>query len=317
MPTRLVLHVGLPKCGSTTLQDGLNASADALAAHNISFARLRPIKFVQTLASGERPKRWAETVGEELSDVVIFSSEFLCTLSPSGIEGFIKAIDQPVESVTVVFILRPLEEWTLSRMNQRAQALPGRDAATEFNAEGQIEVGLDVGDLDVWLSTWSAWVHEQSDQRDLLLLPLVGERPLARRFLDALNLADVELESQALEQWSNRSVSARAIELIDVAKEMGDFLSSRQGLDSIRDDPEAFGYLKRIIMLAKQWDRPADEKPSAAAVRSANKAAGKLRLALEANVAEPLLGEVLALVGTRAQSKRARKAKLTEAELHA
>jgi len=195
-------------------------------------------------------------------------------------------------------------------MNQRAQALPVRPTAVR-DSEG-VEVGLDVGDLDIWLSVWSSWVSEQPAERELILLPLVGEEPLATRFLESLGLEQVELDPKALEIWTNKSVSKGALDLIEIARQMGDFLSARQGIESIRDDPDAFNYIKRIIAMAKQWDRPADERPSPTAVRRANKAAGRLRLALEEVLEEPLRSEVLALVGSRTAARRARKLKAAE-----
>ncbi|MDO8732945.1 MAG: hypothetical protein Q7L55_10320 [Actinomycetota bacterium] len=309
MPKRLILHVGLPKCGSTSLQDGFARSTEILAAHDVSFVRLRPTKLVQTLASGQRPRLWPDIIGEDPAEVVILSSEFLCTLDPAGIDGLMNGIAHHFDSITVVFVLRLLEDWTLSRMNQRAQALPARPSQQKSE---QLDVQLDVGDLDVWLNVWSTWAYEQSAERDIVLLPLVGEEPLAQRFLAALGLAHVEFDPQALGMWSNRSVSTRALDLIEITRKLGDLLSARQGLDSIRSDAESYDYIKRIIALAKQWDRPVDERPSPKAVREANKAAGRLRLALEETLEEPLRSEVLALVGTRAASRRARKIKAAE-----
>lgn len=313
MDRTLVLHVGLPKCGSTSLQDAMAESAALLAESNIHFIRLRPIKLINTLAAGQRQETWSKLLGEEPPSLVVVSSEYLCTLTPGGIDGLLAPIAGLFTRIHVVFVLRTLDDWVLSRLNQRAQGLPGGhidpDADGGLDADSPfLRVGLDVGDPDEWLATWSEWA-DADDSRDLTVIPLVAGEPLPQRFLDAIDRPDVELPAAAAQTWSNRSVDDHALELIARMHDLAELLRVRQELASIREDNDAFTLIKQVISLAKKWDRPPGVKPSPQSLRSAAKIANGIRDRLAIRLQEPLLTEVAAIIGTRESSKRERKLK--------
>lgn len=317
MDRTLVLHVGLPKCGSTSLQDAMADCADILSENDIAFIRLRPIKLINTLASGQRQETWPKLLGDEPPSLVVLSSEYLCTLTPAGIEGLLAPIADQFARIRVVFVLRSLDDWVLSRLNQRAQGLPGGHG--DLDSEGLVDpdsplqgVGLDVGDPDEWLATWSEWVASDNS-RDLVVIPLLGDAPLPQRFLAAIERPDVELPAAAARTWSNRSVDDNALELIARMHVLAELLRERAELSSIRDDTEAFTLIKQVISLAKKWDRPADVKPNPQSLRSAAKIANGIRDRLAERLPEPLLTDVLEIIGTRESSRRERKLKTRQA----
>lgn len=293
MARTLVLHVGLPKCGSTTLQDAMAESHEVLGAHGLRFIRLRPTKLINALATGERADQWPGILGEDPPQTVVLSSEFLCTLPREGITGLLRGLSTGFRRFHVVFVLRDLDDWVLSRLNQKAQGLPSGPA----DADAGTAVGFDIGDPDAWLATWADWVAAAPKSRNLTVLPLLGDPSLPERFLAAIGRPDIPLAASATGVWANRSIDDRALDLIATTKDLAELLRERQGLGSIREDDDVFVHVKRIISLAKAWERPAGAPRSARSVAQAEAEADIIRERIQATLPEPLRSEVLALVG--------------------
>jgi hypothetical protein len=293
MARTLVLHVGLPKCGSTTLQDAMAASGDVLAEHGVRFVRLRPTKLINALAAGERTDEWPAILGPDLPPTVVLSSEFLCTLPREGIAGLLAGLPGGFRRFHVVFVLRDLDDWVLSRLNQQAQGLPGG----ADDPDAPVAVGMDVGDPDSWLATWARWVAAGPKSRTLTVLPLLGDRSLPERFLAAIGRPDVPLAKAATRLWSNRSIDDRALDLIATTQDLAELLRKRNDLASIREDDDVFLHVKRIISLAKAWERPAGAPRSARSVAQAEAEADVIRERIQATLPDPLREEVLGIVG--------------------
>ena len=292
MTRRLIVHVGLPKCGSTTLQDALQLAHPQLSANGISAERLRPIKYVQRLAANDSSKLWSQLSLRNCAENVIYSSEYLCSLDATSIEVFMSKASANFDEVTVVFVLRPIKDWVRSRMHQKAQGLP-----PTYQAIGLPPIGLEVGSPDSWLKAWSEWVYQRPAVRQLRLLPLTGPLPLPRRFLNEVGFHDVDLPPLAQNMWSNQRIDPRGLELIRVFQELATATSKRLEIDSIRSDKELFSLIKQGITLAKTWPSTSSAEDDSATTAEIQVAANRIRDGMLQIAHEPLRREIFSLMG--------------------
>jgi hypothetical protein len=109
--TKVFIHVGPHKTGSTYLQKQLRTNAEVLASHGVTYPDLRSPLFGHGRLA-RRLRGWGPAVTRaELSalmdrEALVLSSENLVLLSPSQLGTFADLLDGA--SVTVVFVLRSL-----------------------------------------------------------------------------------------------------------------------------------------------------------------------------------------------------------------
>lgn len=226
MTRQVFLHVGLPKTGTTFLQDALWANKVALGERGLLVpGRHRRRHLLASLDLREDPKLakrpghvaqpWRDLVEEVLvweGDSAVLSHEFFGAASEAQVRRAVESFPNSVLHVVVTaremvgLGLSRWQEWVKNGGQDSIDDYPGTDVYHPTD-----EWGWGSFDLAAILDRWGSVVpHER-----IHVLPLVaGARPeeLWERFLSVLGVAPEGLP--AAERPSNRSLGLVEVELL-------------------------------------------------------------------------------------------------------
>jgi hypothetical protein len=131
-PTRLVLHVGLPKTGSCALQMWCHRNRDGLRRRGVHFPRTGAVPKHQFLVyglHGNRLDRLHDTLAASEADTILLSSEGLSNglydFRPAALESFRRITRD--HDVTVFVIARDATAWTRSYYKQLVITAPSAE----------------------------------------------------------------------------------------------------------------------------------------------------------------------------------------------
>ena len=131
----IIVHIGLPKCGSTTLQTFLDSNSEALSALSIDYPRLgRGVRKAHHNLAHELKGRASRFdpqkggVAEMVShlratshETTIISSESFAPCSAAGVAQFGEALSQVGQPVRVILIVRNLVDIAPSSYNEKVR----------------------------------------------------------------------------------------------------------------------------------------------------------------------------------------------------
>ena len=220
MAKRLFLHVGMPKCATTSIQAYLAAHANDLAARglNYTFAPGEQIPeqgnashLANALITGDTRRGW------KLLDYflrpegnVILSSEYLFGVSRGAVaEELIARIRQAGFDVCVICYFRRQDLWIESDYKQHVKS--GADWRRGIVALLNERVEKQVLNYNAMLMNWARFVGHDN----VLAVPLRPEQGpdyAVRRFLEALDVADMLPQGSAGPKHHNVSPPTGLIE---------------------------------------------------------------------------------------------------------
>lgn len=155
---RLILHIGMPKAGSTAIQSALRAASQAGLLKQVVYPVLSQKATPDAVESGEAARLYTAAIHEDfrkgdhsrleaavdtlVKDLpaddrpVLFSSETLWVLPEAAMTKIFDAFRARGFAPEVVAVVRRVDEWWFSAMSQNARSGTLHKMAAEGNARG-------------------------------------------------------------------------------------------------------------------------------------------------------------------------------------
>ncbi|WP_299650322.1 hypothetical protein [uncultured Jannaschia sp.] len=241
---KVIVHIGMPKCGSTTIQNWLNENAEALAARGIAYDNASMPGYPVTIAhqgikicqndllgavvenptirrahnifSLEDQRRFARKFSEYFGNLVrkrkestfVVSSEYLGanTKTPKGVRALESWLGQYFDDIRYLVYFRRQEDWLASSYSERIKR--GVTQTLSEMIEGDAKQN--------WFRRAAIWGNTVGDDRvDVRLLEpdfLIGGDLLE----DFANRIGTTAEGLATPQRQNESLTAAGAEYLRV-----------------------------------------------------------------------------------------------------
>ncbi|MDO8732936.1 MAG: hypothetical protein Q7L55_10275 [Actinomycetota bacterium] len=186
---KVVLHPGMPKAGSTTIQTYFRAHEDELRSSGIGY--IQPEGVTSGLPAQVISKL------DDLLDVdnpthVVVSHESLIEIGSDTLYPFLDELRSRDVTIEVVIIVRPLGEWAVSKEKQRLRSLKGT-ASPKRPA------------VEKWFSTWMAPEAEDRIGSPIRLVDLHAAEGLIPAFMNSAGLPLPDSWPQVTSLAVNRS----------------------------------------------------------------------------------------------------------------
>jgi len=229
MAGRLVVHIGLGKTGTTTLQDALDASQEALATYGVEVAggghramRRAVYDLVgRRIGGGENTgvdgsfKPFMASIATSTAPVVVLSEEMLAGARPGQIKRLVGAVGG--REVIVVVTVRDLASvlgsyWQQQIMMGRSQTLPDFLESVRDPGSGSASAGVGFWvrqDLGRVLAAWETQVPRNNVR--IVTVPADRSESLEDRFASVLDVPPGVLRAP---EQTNASVGVPEAELI-------------------------------------------------------------------------------------------------------
>ena len=261
--SRVVLHIGYPKTGTSTLQKFLYANRERLSERGILYPREADLVgsqhgLAQSFTLGYRPGPRGLTfakVGDQIrdseEDVFVLSSEQWVvqgdqTAAALGVERFAEEADV---SVDVIVFVRPQHAFINSLYTQLAKRFHKQGMLADYAQES---VERPLLDYSAHLGAW-----DRSPRMRLVPIPFTGGRlkpNLETAFFDAAGLSD--RVDELLENRGPRANAASGPLAVEVCRRVAIYLGQ---LKDDAADQRALGRLSRAVLrLSKDrmsWDQ--------------------------------------------------------------
>lgn len=235
---KVVIHPGMKKAGSTTIQTFFRTNAAGFAAVGVAQAHPRGTTKNLIPETITRVDKIIASGGDSRFSHVLISHESLLEINGSGLHELLNALEDRDCTVEVVMVLRPLEGWAISRAVQRLKSLRG----------GVQE--LMIPDVTVWFDAWLADDVQARLVRPTQFVDLASERGLLAEFAKKSQLPMPRKWTRLQVANVNLSPSGSDLALLAILDEAL-LLASAAGLSAASSAPggisQLSGFISRLV----------------------------------------------------------------------